>query len=844
VIEPLRALVVEDSEDDGLLLLRELKRGGYETVARRVETPDEMRRALDEGSWDVVLSDYSLPSFSAPSALQVLKERGLDLPFLIVSRNVGEDLAVEAMKAGAHDYIMKDKMARLVPAIRRELREAQERGTRRRAEQALKESETRFRSLIENASDIIMVLDKEGVLRYESPSLERVLGYMPSDLLGRNVREFVHADDLVELEAAFRSGPGATTLLSFRFRHQSGSFRDLEAATSNLLDDPGVAGVVVNARDVTERRRAAEQLRESEQRYALAAQGANDGLWDWDLRTSTVYYSPRWKLMLGYSEAEVARGVDEWFSRVHREDVPRMKAAVSAHLAGETSHFESEHRMLHKDGGYRWMLSRGLAVRDAQGRATRMSGSQTDITVRKLAEEQLLHDAFHDALTALPNRALFLDRLGLAVGRAKRRKDALFAVLFIDLDRFKVVNDGLGHMCGDQLLVAIARRLEAGLRPGDTLARFGGDEFTVLLDDLGHPDDVTMVADRIHKDLEKPFVLDSLEVYMTASIGIAVFGPHYEHPEDLLRDADTAMYRAKAHGRARHEIFDAAMHARAVSLLRLTTDLKRALDRRELRLHYQPIVSLSDFTITGFEALVRWDNNGRGAISPSEFVPVAEESGLIVPMGSWVLHEACRQVGEWQRLLPDRTDLTVSVNLSVRQLGQPDLVDDVRRALAESGLPARSLHLEITESLMMETSEAGTAMLQELRDLGLELHMDDFGTGYSSLSTLHRFPIDRLKIDHSFVRNLPGSRERALLRSIVTLGKNLQMEVIAEGVETHEQLALLSDLGCEYAQGFLFARALDAASATALLTSASPWPDLKRPPAAAAPTRDETPAFS
>ncbi|HEY2805628.1 MAG TPA: EAL domain-containing protein [Gemmatimonadales bacterium] len=443
--------------------------------------------------------------------------------------------------------------------------------------------------------------------------------------------------------------------------------------------------------------------------------------------------------------------------------------------------------------------------------------SYRDVTARKSAEMRLVHDAFHDALTNLPNRALFTDLLARSIGRAKRRDDYAFALLFLDIDRFKVVNDSLGHLIGDHLLVAIARRLERCLRPGDTVARLGGDEFTVLLDDIIDVSDATRIADRIQRELNLPFNLSGQEVFTSASIGIALSTSNYERPDDLLRDADIAMYRAKALGKQRYEVFDSAMHAKAVSQLQLETDLRRALDREEFRIHYQPIFSLISGKVLGFEALVRWQHPQRGTILPDEFVQVAEETGLIVLIGRVVLREACRQLREWQVQFPHQT-LTISVNISAKQFRQPDLVDHISRVLTAWDLDPRSLRLEITESAIIENAPAAIEALARLRALGILVDLDDFGTGYSSLGYLHRFDIDALKIDRSFVSNIgEGGENSEIVRTIVNLARGLDMDVIAEGVERPEQLAILRSLGCEKVQGFLFSPPLATESVRALL---------------------------
>ena len=568
------------------------------------------------------------------------------------------------------------------------------------------------------------------------------------------------------------------------------------------------------------RKRAEQALRESEERYTLAFLGASDGLWDWNLRTNEIFFSPRWKDMLGYKEDEIGNGPDEWFKRVHPEELDRVKAEISAHLDGKTSHYENEHRILHKDGGYRWVLSRGIAVKEATGRPTRMAGSLTDMTKGKVT----------DVLTGLPNRLLLLDRLQHSIQLAKRHKDYLFAVLFLDLDQFKMVNNSLGHEIGDQLLIAIARRLEACIRsidlvgrPRHTVARLGGDEFTILLEDIRHVSDATRVAERIQKKLQSPFTLNGHEVFTTASIGIAVSATGYDQPEDLLRDASTAMYRTKALGKARYEVFDPTMRDRALARMRMETDLRRAVERDEFQILYQPIVSLETGEISGFEGLVRWNHPDRGLVSPAEFVPVAEETGLIVPIDRWMLHEGCQQMRRWNVRFPLDLPLSISINLSCKQFMQPELIDIINQVLQETGLEGRNLRLEITETMLMENMDYVARVLTKLKRLNVQLAIDDFGTGYSSLCYLHRLPIDTLKIDRSFVGRMgidEGSTE--IVRTIRTLAHNLGMKVIAEGVETAEQQDKLKALACEYGQGYFFSKPVNTEAAEALIATERP----------------------
>jgi diguanylate cyclase (GGDEF)-like protein/PAS domain S-box-containing protein len=565
-----------------------------------------------------------------------------------------------------------------------------------------------------------------------------------------------------------------------------------------------------------EQSRTLHALRESEERYALSARGANDGLWVWDLRENQVYYSPRWKTMLGHGEEEIGDSPEEWLSRVHRDDAEILGSAIDMHLRGVTPHLEHEHRMRCRGGTHRWMLSRGLAVRDAAGKATRIAGSMTDITERRAAVERLTHDAFHDALTELPNRALFMDRLQRAIEVERRHPDSFFAVLFLDLDRFKLVNDSLGHAVGDELLVAVATRLTDIMRSSDTVARLGGDEFAVLIEGVEHDADPVRAARRIQDALNEEFSLGGHEIFTTVSIGIAVSTTGYDNPQDVLRDADIAMYRAKARGKARHEVFDTAMHERTVELLQFETDLRRAIDRDELRVHYQPLFDLQSGALTGFEALVRWQR-GESLIAAQEIVAVAEETGLIVPIGEWVLREALRQMKEWDRAGITGGTLDLHVNLSPRQLLHPNQIDRLREIITASGVEPERLHLEVTESLLIENATAAAELLHALREMRVGLSLDDFGTGYSSLSSLRQFPFDMLKIDRSFLLDADAHRVDEIVHTISTLARVLGMNVTIEGLETADQAERMRGLGVDFAQGFYFAMPLDPDAVVALM---------------------------
>jgi diguanylate cyclase (GGDEF)-like protein/PAS domain S-box-containing protein len=673
------------------------------------------------------------------------------------------------------------------------------------------------RALLSHSPDVIAVLAADGTIKFQSPSVLDVLGYEPNEMIGRQSFDRLHPDDftsITKLFAELAAEPGKISTAVCRFRHKNGSWCPLDCIGKNLLDDPLVNGILISSRHNAQQRHMEDRLRESEERYALAMKGTNDGLWDWDLRTNRVYFSPRWKEMLGYSDHEIGSTPDEWLNRVHSDDIAALQADIAGHIESHTDHYEGEYRVLHKDGAYRWMVTRGIAVRGEDGVMNRLVGSQADITDKKRIAELLIHDALHDALTKLPNRTLFVDRLQNCLSRAKRHKEYQFAVLFLDLDRFKVINDGLGHVMGDKLLVDLASLLSSCVRPEDTVARIGGDEFTILLDGIEDISSAIRVAQRIQTALTVPFALGGQDVYTSASIGIALSASGYQHPEELIRDADNAMYRAKSSGKARHQVFDSSMHAHAAALLQLETDLRRAVERKEFRVHYQAIRSLATAEVTGFEALVRWQHPQRGLVYPGDFIHAAEETGLILPIGWWVLHEACRQTAEWQKNIPEAQPLTINVNLSSNQFAQPDLPAQVKRVLDETGLSPASLKLEITETVVIENPEAAGEMLRQLRAIGIKVCLDDFGTGYSSLSYLLRFPIDTLKIDRSFVSGIGSGTENAsIVKAIVALAHNMGMDVTAEGVETREQLLHLQHLNCENAQGYLFSKPVTAEKA-------------------------------
>jgi diguanylate cyclase (GGDEF)-like protein/PAS domain S-box-containing protein len=561
-------------------------------------------------------------------------------------------------------------------------------------------------------------------------------------------------------------------------------------------------------------------LRRSEERYAVAVRATNDGIWDWDLTAERVHFSERWKTLLGHEELP-GEQMAAWFELVHPEDLERLRHEIDGSVAGASPYFENEHRIRHGDGGWRWVLCRGLSTCDAAGAPVRITGSLSDITERRDAQERLIHDALHDSLTGLPNRTLLMDRITQCVRRSERAPAGGCAVLYIDLDRFKLVNDSVSHAAGDRLLVELARRMEQVLRPGDTMARLGGDEFAVVLEDISSAAQALEIGTRLCLTIAQSVAFEHRVLQIVGSIGIAHNLDGIVSPEVLLRNADIAMYDAKGHGGGRCAVFDHSMHQRVVDRMSLETHLRQAIEQRRLRTFFQPIVDLSTGAIRGLEALARWPA-GELDIPPAQFIPVAEESGLIGELGRLVLRDACRTLSEWRTQGLVSPEVTVSVNVSVRQLMDSGLVDHVRTALADSGLPAENLVLEITESMLIDNPQVVSTVLQELLAIGVTVELDDFGTGYSSLTVLHDFPGHTLKIDRAFVDTMIDRPEsETIVRSIVSLAHSLGLRVTAEGIEDTDQLNALTALGCEYGQGYHFSRPLPAADIAAMLAAPS-----------------------
>ena len=672
--DPLHVLIIEDSEDDTLLVLRELRRNDFDPVWQRVETAEALQVMLRRQAWDVIISDYSLPQFDAPTALEIVKQSNLDIPFIVVAGSIGERLAVDMMKAGAHDYVMKDSLTRLPEAVRRERREAQVRADRKQAEVAL----GRQLAAIEAAIDGIGIIQNERYL-YVNRSHLALFGYdHPTDLVG-----------------------------------------------------------------------------------------------------------------------------ESWTTLHPPEEIERFKQDIFPILERDRA-WQGEAIATRKDGS---LFTEGLSLSLTEDDL--LICVCRDISDLKQAQELIIHNALHDPLTDLPNRTLLLERLELAINRSKRIESYRYAVLFLDLDRFKVVNDSLGHTVGDQLLIAIAQKLKRHIRNIDVVARLGGDEFVILLEEISNTDAIVQIVERILKDCQRPLRLNNHEIFTSISIGIVLGSADYHQAADVIRDADIAMYQAKLQNDHSYKFFDAVMYTQAMNRLTLETDLRKALDRDELCVHYQPIVQLHDRQLAGFEALVRWQHPDRGFIIPNEFIPIAEETGLVASIDSWVFYHACQHLAQWKQQFSHYSDFRISINFSVQNLRKPNLIQHIDTILRATGLGGDSITVEITESMLIDDIEQTIDLLIQLAAKQIQISIDDFGTGYSSLNYLHRLPVHSLKIDRSFVSQMyEKNTNYQVVNTILTLSKQLGLKVVAEGIETPTQLQYLQELGCEFGQGYLFAKPL------------------------------------
>lgn len=691
-------------------------------------------------------------------------------------------------------------------------------------------SESMYRTLVEQLPVVTFVakFGEEFNDIYVSPQIEALLGFTQKEWLENPILwyERLHPDDkdrwdvefarTLTLDEEFRS--------IYRFVARDGHVVWVRGEVKIVRDEWGrplyVQGVGF---DITELKRVEEDLRRAEEKYRNIFENAAEGIFQTTVDGQYLSANPALIRIYGYdSVEELTADITNISNQLYVDPKRRTEFVRLLQTNDRVMDFESQiHR---KDGAIVWVSENARVVRDGNNAFLYYEGTAADITQRKAAEQQLVHNAFHDRLTGLANRALFMDRLTHLIDRTGRRRSHVYAVFFLDIDRFKIINDRLGHSAGDRLLLAVSQRLLRCVRACDTVARLGGDEFAILLEDIRNMDEAISVAGRIGTELAAPFEMEGEAIFTSASIGIALRPEGASSADSMLRDADIAMYQAKARGRAGHEVFVPQMQEGVRARLQLEADLRWAVERREFQLHYQPIVNLLTGRLAGFEALLRWKHPIRGWVSPAEFIPLAEETGFILAIGEWVIAEACRQLQRWQEQFPELSPLQISVNVSGRQFSNPNLIEQIRNALTETGSDPTCLKLEITESSIMENSDAATEMLQQAQDLGISKSLDDFGTGYSSLSYLHRLPIDTLKIDRSFVSPIgfPGENLE-IVRTIINLAHNLGKDVVAEGIETEQQWTELRTMGCEYGQGFYFSRAVDGEAASRLIRESHHW---------------------
>ena len=687
---------------------------------------------------------------------------------------------------------------------------------RKRTEEALKRSEKEYRDLFENANDLIYTHDLKGNFTSLNRAGETITGYTRDEALNMNISQVVAPEFLAEAKDAIAQKlvNGSSTAYELEIISKSGRRVSLELSTRLITIDGIPVGIQGIGRDITSRKEAEASLHKAVSLFASTFESTADGIIVINHDREITAYNQKFLEILRVP-AEIVSSKDgaklAEFAASQTKNPDKFAAELERLYADPMA--VATHTIEFADGR---VYERYSQPQFLEGKPVGRVCCFRDVTERELAEEKLRHNALHDTLTNLPNRISFMDHLKQAIGRKNGNPANRFAVLFLDLDRFKIINDSLGHVVGDKLLVALAQRLRSSIRPGDVVARLGGDEFTVLLNRTGDVKEVARVAERLQTQISEPFKIDNYEVFTTASIGVIIADDLPREADDFLRDADTAMYRAKEAGKARYEIFDREMHAHNLNVLQLETDLRHAVERSEFNVFYQPIVDLENGHVREFEALIRWRHPVHGLISPDTFIQVAEETGMIIPIGQWILDMACRHTAEWQKTSSFR--LSTSVNLSAKQLVHPHLTSQIRSVLEETGLDPRQLKLEVTESTVMENSERSLSVLSELAELGVSLSTDDFGTGYSSLSYLHRFPFSRLKIDRSFINKMDeDEKSAAIVKTILLLGENLGIEVVAEGIETEYQLELLRSLGCRLGQGYIFSEPVDDQTAYNLL---------------------------
>ncbi|VAX24851.1 diguanylate cyclase/phosphodiesterase (GGDEF & EAL domains) with PAS/PAC sensor(s) [hydrothermal vent metagenome] len=810
---PLRILLVEDSKHDRFAFREALARSDVEIVdcVRAEEALEKLHS--NPGSFDLVVSDYKLPGISGLEFLRKLMDDKMDLPLILLTGSGSERIAVEASRVGVDDYIVKDPHGEYLNLLPTTLplvaQKHRDRVARMKAEQALRESEIEYRSLFEYASDAIFIIapDTRFILQANKVASAQ-LGYTNEELLSMRIDDINILASAEEHHAAIEKlKKMSSVIFETRSKRKNGELIDVEVS-SRFIQYSGKMVIQSFVRNITERKRAEERLKLASNVF----ENIMEGVMVTDFNAMIEYTNPAFTKITGYTASEViGKKPNLLKSKLH--DKPFYRDMWRSLLTKGNWQGEIWNRRKDGESYPEWLTI--TAIRDEGGKTTQYAAIFHDITELKRGQEEIKYQAYHDALTGLPNRLLFHDRLLQAIGHARRNESEL-AILFLDLDNFKKINDGLGHEVGDLMLQGVATRLISSLREEDTVSRFGGDEFTIILENFDEAEDTSLVAQKIIKSLSEPFLYQGLKLFITTSIGITLFPEDGDSVEKLLKNADMAMYRAKEHGGNTYQFFTNEMNLKVIERFKIEDDLRKAVENEEFLIHYQPKVDLKTGSIISMEALARWQKPTGEIVSPAEFIPVAEETGLIIPIGEWVLREACVRTKAWCD--KGYGPLKVTVNLSTKQFHDENLINSIKKVLDETGLDPRYLELEITESSMMADVDKNVLALQCLSSMGIRLAIDDFGTGYSSLSYLRRFPINTLKIDSSFVKEAPGDNDaESIVQVIIAMGHSLNLSVVAEGVETREQLEFLRKHKCDEMQGFYFSKPLPEARFEALL---------------------------
>lgn len=828
-MRPIRVLLVDD-DNAGAQSITDMLAGESAFVLERAQDVGSAQDILVRNLFDVILFSLTLRRTPGLGGLAVMRALAAQLPILALVDEGAETLALKAVQHGAAEYLIRSQIypTLLVRSLRHAVEQATARLIQEQTERALQRERDFSAAIIDTAGCLIVVLDRQGRIIEFNHACERLTGYRAEDVRGRPVWQFVPDFDRAEALAAFRRrlAGGEAQPFESEWVSADGDTRAFTWSTTVLRDGddhdpetglgrvrPGIEFIVCTGLEITERLNAEAAVRNSEARYRSLFEQSRDAIFLADTGDRILEVNPAMSELLGQTAEDlIGLEVQALFAGANdREHFLRERADK-----GEVHDIEV--RLKRRDESIVWFLFSMTERWLPDGTLVGMQGILHDISDRKRAEDRLIYNAYHDALTALPNRALFLDRLDRAIARSHRSPGQPFALLFLDLDRFKVINDSLGHGAGDELLVRIARLLSECVREEDTVARLGGDEFAILLEPIENTTDAIIVAERIHHRLQAPLTIVGHDIFTTCSIGIVLPGRDREDPEEHLRNADIAMYTAKARGPAQHALYTPEMHTHALEVMEIQTDLRVALRDQQFILHYQPIFTLETGGLSGLEALIRWKHPRRGLLPPGDFLPHAEEMGLIVPVGRWVIAEACRQLQQWRIEHPGSTLPFISINIAGSQIVQPDFVSEVAGILRDRGMRGDSLMFEITETSLMENPEACAITIHRLRDLGVRFCIDDFGTGYSSLSYLHRLPIDGLKIDRSFIERLQSTgNNNEMVATIVSLAASLGLDAVAEGVETQSQLSSIRQLSPRYVQGFLLSRPLPPSQAGLLL---------------------------